>query len=114
MHVAAIVSALLVLGGFLVQAGTAKSDASKPDTTEMVKAVTLTAAKLQSTVKSPADYKLIKMELTWINGKYTWRATYKPINLLPKDPSKEAIGAGGEVFISVDLKTEQTEIGQGE
>lgn len=105
---------LLVLVCFFVQAGRAKSDAPAADITELARVVSLTAATLRGAVKSPAEYKLIKVELTSTQGKYAWRATYKPIKLLPKDPSKEAIGVGGEVFITVDLKTEQIKVWYGE
>jgi hypothetical protein len=69
---------------------------------------------LQSTTKSPSDYRLTKVEMIWPKGKWVWRATYKPTRLLPEDPSKQAIGLGGEIFINVDLKTEKAEVRYGE
>jgi hypothetical protein len=111
--VVVIVSTICLVGSLLlVRAGPEKRDA--PETAELAKAVAMTTAKLQATVKSPAGYKLIKVELTWIEGKYAWRTTYKPSRLLPENPAKEAIGAGGEVFITVDLKNGQTEVRHGE
>ena len=86
----------------------------KSDGSELAKAVGLATTKLTATVKSPADYKLIKAEMTWAKGKYVWLVTYKPRKLLPEDPSKGHIGAGGEVFITVDVKSGITEVRYGE
>lgn len=85
-----------------------------PDGSELAKAVAVATAKLRATVEPSSDYKLIRAELTWAKGKYVWLVTYKPIKLLPDDPSKGLIGAGGEVFITVDLKTGKTEVRYGE
>ncbi len=49
-----------------------------------------------------------------INGQFIWQVTFKPTNLLTEDPSTEVIGAGGEIFVNVDLKTEKTDLRYGE
>jgi hypothetical protein len=98
----------------LVKADGTGTEPARLPTIDLTKAVTLSIAKLESTVKSPSDYKLIKVELMWTTGKYTWRVTYKPAKLLPQDPSREKIGAGGEIFVDVDLDTEQVEVRHGE
>ena len=89
-------------------------DASSPDEAELAKAVTQATSKLRATVEPSSDYKLIKAEMTWAEGKYAWLVTYKPVKLLPEDPSKGRIGAGGEVFITVDVKSGHTEVRYGE
>jgi hypothetical protein len=60
------------------------------------------------------DYILTSAQQIIFRGKYIWRVTFKPRQLLPKDPSKGIIGAGGEIFVNVDLSTKTTEIGGGE
>jgi hypothetical protein len=49
-----------------------------------------------------------------VQGQYIWRITFKPENLLPKDPSKGLLTKGGEIFVNVDLKTKTTKISYGE
>lgn len=60
------------------------------------------------------EYVLTSAQQIVVKGKYVWRITFKPANLLPKDPSKGLIGAGGETFVYVDLNTKKTEITYGE
>jgi hypothetical protein len=92
----------------------AKTKTPRPDTAELAKAIALTTVTLQGTVDSPGDYKLVKMEQTWVRGKYAWESTYKLRKLVPENPSAELIGMGGEVFITANLETGQTEVRYGE
>jgi len=57
---------------------------------------------------NPADYQLIKVENLVVTGDHylapqIWRLTYKLRDLIPEDGGE--IGAGGEVFIQVDIST---------
>jgi hypothetical protein len=85
-----------------------------PADSELAEAVALATSKLGATVAPSSDYKLIEAKMTWAKGKYVWLVTYKRLKLLPEDPSKMPIGVGGEVFITVDLKTGNTEVRYGE
>jgi hypothetical protein len=60
------------------------------------------------------DYTLTSAQQIIVDRKYIWRITFKPTELVPKDPSKEPIGKGGETFVNVDLSTKKTEIRYGE
>ncbi len=108
-----IVSTALLMGSLLFAlADQKKLDA--PETAELAEVISMTTARLQATVESPSDYKLIKVELTWAKGRYAWLTTYKLSRLLPENPEEELIGAGGEVFITLDVKNGQTEVRYGE
>ncbi|MCA2218930.1 hypothetical protein [Jidongwangia harbinensis] len=48
----------------------------------------------------PEDYRLIQAELQL--GSQVWRLTFKRARLLP-DSAEDPIGAGGELFFTVDL-----------
>lgn len=78
------------------------------------KAVSLSLEKLKEITAEPWDYKLIGVEQFYRDGVYVWRTTYKPIALLPEDPSKDIIGCGGEIFIEVYLNTNKTLVKYGE
>lgn len=112
--VTALTVAGLIFGISAVCAAPKASEPAGPQTADLARVFMLSITKLQSVTKSPADYKLIKVEMTWAKGKYVWRATYKPARLLPNDPSKEAVGAGGEIFIDIDLTADKAEVKYGE
>ena len=59
-------------------------------------------------------YALIGARQHVLEGNYVWRVTFKPKHLLPADPAKGMIGAGGEIFVNVVLVTGETTIGFGE
>ena len=63
---------------------------------------------------SSTKYVLTSAQQIIINNKWIWRVTFKPKELLPDDISKGLLGAGGEVFVNVDLKTKETVITYGE
>jgi hypothetical protein len=89
--------------------------ASGADITGLRDAVAIAASAILEQSPYPAsDYVLTAARQMTIKGKYIWRVTFKPSQLLPEDPSKEAIGAGGEIFVNVDLKTKKAEIRGGE
>lgn len=107
-------AATLISGAASAQVDLNLAISLKPQTAEFAKAVSIGTAKLQSTLASASDYKLIKAELVWHKEKYTWRLTFKLAMLLPRDPSQTPIGKGGEVFVDVDPDTEQIELRYGE
>ena len=81
----------------------------------MQDAVTIATSALHDQSHYIADnWTLISAQQIPIEGCYVWRITFKPTRLLPKDPSKGNIGAGGEVFVNVDQVTKKTEIRYGE
>ncbi len=81
---------------------------------ELDEAVSIGIAELARQSKSPGDHKLIGAQRFYDKGKYVWRITFKLKALLPDDPSTQPIGAGGETFILVDLKTGETVVTLGE
>ena len=85
------------------------------DTAELRDAVGIAVDAVNEQSRYPADhYTLVSAQRMMIKGKYVWRVTFKPARLLPKDPSREMIGAGGEIFVNVDLKTRKPELRYGE
>jgi len=78
-------------------------------------AVAIAVAALQDQSTYPAnDYILTSAQQIVVEGKHLWRITFKPTRLLPRDPSNELIGLGGEIFVNVDLSTKKTELSYGE
>jgi hypothetical protein len=59
-------------------------------------------------------YTVVSAQQRFHKGKYIWLVVFKPAKLLPKDPSKECIGLGGEVIVNVDLSTKETVVTYGE
>ena len=89
--------------------------ATGADITGLQDAVAIAVSALHDQSRYPAnDYTLTSAQQIVVEGKYVWRITFKPAGLLPKDPSKEAIGAGGEIFVNVDLSTKKPELSYGE
>jgi hypothetical protein len=115
--------AVLICGALLSACASCCTQAARPsadsvpgaDATDFEDAVAIAQAALVEQSRYPADdYTLVSARQLPIKGQYIWRVTFKPTELLPKDPSKEAIGAGGEIFVNVDLDTRKPEIKYGE
>ena len=87
---------------------------SQPETSELYKAVSIAITKTADVRESRGEFKLVSAQQIIVNGKYIWRITLKPVSLLPDDPSTQEIGAGGEIFVNVDLKTEEAIVIYGE
>jgi len=87
---------------------------TQPEVSDLNKAVSIALAESIDARKSQGELKLVGAEQIVVKGKYIWRITLKPISLLPDDPSTQLIGAGGEIFVNVDLKTGEAIIGYGE
>lgn len=81
---------------------------------DMDRAVDIAASAAQQKGQPLAEYTLTSAQRIFHNGKYLWRITFKSSKLLPRDPSKEAIGMGGEIFVNVDLGTQEAEVRYGE
>ena len=61
-----------------------------------------------------SPYRVIAAQNLIQKGEAMWLVTFKPADLIPKDPTKEEIGAGGELFITVNLKDKQCTMTHGE
>jgi hypothetical protein len=85
------------------------------DTTGLQEAVAVATSTLHGQLHGSADdYTLTSAQQLLVKNRYVWLITFKPTRLLPKDPSKEPGGAGGEVFVNVDPVTKKAEIRGGE
>ena len=90
-------------------------DRSTANVSDMNEAVSLgIAAMIEQSHYPKQEYTLISAQQIFHKGKYIWRITFKPTDLLPKDPSEQPIGLGGEIFVNVDLNTKQAEVRYGE
>lgn len=101
----------------------AQVEAPEPDNvvgdTEMREAVTLAvnhvrAVLFDSSKTGPREYRVIEAKNLLQKGLSVWFITFKPTTLIPKDPSKDFIGAGGELFVTVDLTTKKCTMTHGE
>ena len=88
--------------------------ASQPETSELYRAVSIAVTKSADVRESRGELKLVSVQQIIVNGKYIWRITFKPVSLLPDDPSAQEIGAGGEIFVNIDLNTEEAIVTYGE
>lgn len=61
-----------------------------------------------------SPYRLIAAQNLIHKGDAIWLVTFKPADLVPKDPTQEAIGAGGELFVTVNLNDKQCTMTHGE
>lgn len=77
-------------------------------------AVQTALARLAALGKPLNEFKLISAKQIVFEGKYIWFITFKPIRLLPSDPATELVGAGGEIFVKVDIQTGETVVTYGE
>jgi hypothetical protein len=81
---------------------------------EMQNAIAIaTSALREKPSMQSEDYTLTAAQKI-IKEKYIWRITFKSTSSLPKEPSKEPIAVGGEIFVKVDLNTKKTEVTYGE
>ena len=86
---------------------------SAPEAADFAQAMPLAQAAYEEAEKGPGPYRLIGMEQFLTSEAILWRATWKPESLLPDGPN-EFVGAGGEIFVSVNLATGETKLGYGE
>lgn len=76
--------------------------------------MTAKALQDQSIFPFPHAYKLVSLQLKPSGGKYIWHAVYRSISEFPEDPSEMPVVLGGEIFVGVDLETEETHVTYGE
>ena len=84
-----------------------------PEADDFTRAMSLAQPAYEKARQGSGDYKLIGMERLWTADAILWRATWKPEHLLPDEPDG-LIGAGGEIFVTVNLATGETKHGYGE
>ena len=89
-------------------------------TLELEKATRLAVTKvnayliLRNHVGPPVNYRVISVQNLLNKGPEVWLVSFKPENLIPANPEKEAIGLGGEIFITVNVKSNTTTMTYGE
>lgn len=81
-------------------------------------AMSLGIALLTTRNMNPTQYKLVLAENVIkgpaYTGPHTWRLTFKLKRLIP-ETSEVEVGAGGELFVEVDLSTQKAKLlGYGE
>ena len=86
---------------------------------DMREAVTLAVTHFKGSLlpskrSGPSEYRAIAAQNLLAKGLTVWLITFKPTTLIPKDPSKVAIGAGGEICVTVDLETKKCTSTSGE
>jgi hypothetical protein len=84
------------------------------DVSDLGRAVAIASLAAEQEGYPLQEYTLTSAQRIAHQGQYIWRITFKPSNLLPKDPSKGPFGLGGELFVNVDLGTGQSVITFGE
>lgn len=79
------------------------------------RAVTLASRYLSRTRIDPEGYRLVKAELAiGLTDRPVWMLTFKPASLIPQS-MEQVMGAGGELFLRVNLETEEVVLlGYGE
>lgn len=114
-----IVSAILFLPLFVISVPNLHARNSSAPSVELEEAAALANAFLPTLDRNPKELKLVKAENLVFRGPSLlgpsiWRFTYKERSLIPKD-GRALLGAGGELFIEVDLdKKKATFLGVGE
>lgn len=79
------------------------------------RAVALAGRFISQSNIDPVRYRLVKAELAiGEKGRPVWMLTFKPASLVPQT-SEQVMGAGGELFLRVNLETEDVVmLGYGE
>jgi hypothetical protein len=91
----------------------------EPQSQEVIKVIQIAEKCLLDNQIDLKRYKLIKAENLYINnskyiGPNKWYVVFKANHLIPED-EKGLLGAGGEIFVEVDLKDDKGKIlGYGE
>jgi hypothetical protein len=117
----------VVLGGYLVNRGATAEEPKVAGTAtpelapekECLEAIGLAKDLLATLKLKPSDYKLIVMKNLVVRGNeykgpQYWDITFKSRSVIP-DKADECVGAGGEIFIDVDLSARKATLrGYGE
>ena len=81
---------------------------------DLSKVVSIALSRFATVRKGADQYKVIRVELKE-EGKPLWKVTFKPAHMIPDgSESGVAMGLGGEVFVIVNLETQETEVMYGE
>ncbi len=86
--------------------------APRPEAVQLTRATVLALAAFDGARTAPEPYRLIGAQHHLIDGKGIWRITFKQEQHLGEHGQIRA--AGGEIFVNVDLETEETSVGYGE
>ncbi len=84
------------------------------ETAHLERAVAIALAESADARRPGGEFRLVGARQVFFEGKYVWHITFKLRDLLPDDPATRLIGAGGEILVNVDLKTETATIRYGE
>ena len=81
------------------------------ETSDLNRAVSIALSKFTVVRKSTQEHKPIDAELVITRGKPVWWITCKPAEMIP-DGSQSGVTMdhGGEVFVIVNLETEETKV----
>jgi hypothetical protein len=60
------------------------------------------------------EYRLVGISNKYWKGPEHWTITFKPDRLMPERPSNTPVGTGGEVFVHVNVKSEECYLTFGE
>ena len=60
------------------------------------------------------EYRITSAQERILDGRYIWIISFKPLALLPADPSLDPMGLGGEVLVNVDLSDGSSSIRFGQ
>ena len=93
---------LLVL---LITGASCSPQGANPVTHDLERAVSIAATALGNRPDTP-DTIAVGARQEIVEGKYVWIVTFKLAKLLPADPATDLPALGGELFATVDLKTE--------
>lgn len=110
---------ILIIFSVITTSCLAMVSSEEPQSQEVIKVIQIAEKCLLYNQIDLKRYKLIKAENLYINnskyiGPNKWYVVFKAKHLIPKD-EKDLLGAGGEIFVEVDLKGDQAKIlGYGE
>ncbi len=81
---------------------------------EMEMAVRMGKAALVEEGYELAEYRLVGVSNEYWKGPEHWTVTFKPDRLLPERPADTPVGTGGEVFVHVNVESEEWYLTFGE
>ena len=80
----------------------------------LFKAMHLAYREFHSLEIDHGEYRLVKVENRYLKAADLWTVTFKLKALIPDDPTIDLVGAGGEIFVNVDLSTDTCTVTYGE
>jgi len=113
-----VIVAILAIGCEKPETSCSKCSLSQPKCAdELLEAVNMATSVVVNQGHLLEDFTVVSAQQIFHQGKYIWRITLKPSRLLPQAVDGDAIqpiGKGGEIFVNVDLATQQTQLTFGE